>query len=591
MQLRFFIIVFIIFISACGSSVSESEKDFGLKDVTLNDVAQLGDLEDETKDGISDTNGADGLQDVKDEITIDEGVSDAVTTDEGVTQDILPDSIQDIEWKDISDRDVSTQDIYEDVVQDSGFVDTGVDGGGDIIEDVGSPYCKLGDKKQYKCDNGDLIDYCVCENTGCKPHCDKIGTDSEGWYDCKGQLIRWADCAKCNVYCGALGTKGEGWYSDCGGLIKWDKCAPDWFCLENPGARCGFPCTDSCDCPEDKPLCINGKCENSPILHCTNDNLCPCGYYCLNGLCKSGMTQCRNSCDCKEGYICVNNVCREKLNNNCSNEPCPCNSYCVKSHLGVDTCQKGCLDNCDCPPYAPICSGGVCLSELIFDCKDDDRNCPCGYRCIYGECVKSNEFCNNSCECKNPLRQVCINEVCTDPVTTCKNDSECPCGLFCEKGYCVSKTQCKSSCDCKSNEICKNGICETYNSGLECKSNLDCPCKHICTNGLCIVGEPIKCQYSCDCPEEMICPSGTCEQYVTYKCTKDTDCLCGQYCNISGIVGYCVTGCNDPCDCPIDAPYCINNNCISGDILPISCKSNKDCKCNETCKDGMCIPF
>ncbi len=529
----------LIFVIACGSSVTESNKDADLRDFEFFDTGIL----DEGSEGIIDiwvydSSGydfGDNMEDVYQDVYL----ADEVFSDEGIEDTLLEDSYKDtsnifdiIESEILidSEEDIMIVDVVEDV-----YLDTGPD----ASEDTGFQYCKQGEKKQYQCMDGKLLDYCVCENKGCRPHCDKIGTESEGWYDCNGRLIKWASCAKCNVFCDAIGSKSEGWYSDCGGLIIWDQCAPDWFCLENPESRCGLLCSDSCDCPEEKPFCINGKCDDIAVISCSSDNMCPCGYYCEKSFCVEGKIECRSSCDCKDGYICVNRVCKAKLNKDCSREPCPCNSYCVKNPFGVDTCEKGCVDNCDCPSFAPICSGGICLSEIIFDCKGDDRNCPCGHRCVYGRCEKSDEYCDNSCECLNPLRQVCINDVCTGLLNNCKNDRECPCGEHCYRGSCTKDRECTTSCDCFENMICKNGICE---------------------------------------------------QYVNYKCVEDNDCLCGNYCDMSsGLSGYCVTGCNDPCDCPSETPYCINGKCEGGDILPVVCKRDIDCRCNEVCINGKCL--
>lgn len=598
---KFVLFVLLITLCACGSSVTDIDKDSGkTQDILFTDYVAKPDISEEV-DAVTDIYSSDGalcdFGNVSDGESTDTTEGDEIAVD-GETEDIENDAIseqdavsEDIVEKDIVEDDIIT-DVFADTSEDGIIVDAGQDIGTDVSEDVGSLYCSLGDKKQYQCPEGLVLDYCICENKGCKPHCDKIGTESEGWYDCNGKLIKWASCAKCKVYCDALGSKSEGWYSDCDGLIKYDQCAPDWFCLENPEARCGYPCTDSCDCPEERPFCINGHCDKTVPISCSNDNMCPCGYYCLKTYCVMGKEKCKTSCDCPEGFICVNNVCKEKTNNSCTNEPCPCNFYCAKSPFGVDTCQKGCFDNCDCPINAPICSGGFCLSELIFDCKGDDRNCPCGQRCVNGKCVKSDEYCDNSCECLNPLRQVCINGVCTDEIVGCNNDSECPCGMSCIKGNCYSLPGCKDSCDCGEEEICRNSKCTPYDPNSGCKTDLDCPCKRVCVNGGCIVEEPLPCTYSCDCPKNMICPDGVCKQYIGIKiCKKDNECPCGNYCDLSiGIEGECVVGCNDPCDCPPETPYCFKGQC-QGDVLPISCKEDKDCKCQEVCRSGRCIPF
>lgn len=602
-------ILFVIFFTSCGGSISDIGQDAGIVDIKLNDVnfedvvkdtsADIGgDTEnvdiliydseqqdvigDANEDALEDTAIIDSEVDAGVEQVEDAGNEDAILSDEFVV-DVSEDVLEDIQ------EDIAPLDVVEDINQDSG-VDTGFDTGADTGEDAGTDYCKVGEKKYYQCPDGNMVDWCICDYKGCKPHCDKIGTESEGWYDCNGKLIKYASCAKCSVECDKWGTKSEGWYSNCDGLITWDQCAPDWFCLESPEVQCEQRCTDSCDCPDEKPFCVNGICDKIAVISCNNNNnLCPCGYYCDGKFCVEGSLKCKRSCDCKEGQICVNGACKDKFDDICTNEPCPCNFYCEKGSLGVDTCQKGCQNNCDCPSNAPICSSGMCVNNLIFDCKGDDRLCPCMQRCVDGECVKSDELCDNSCECINPLRQVCVNMVCTDGLPDCNSDQECPCGQVCKNGSCVSLIECKSSCDCPKNNICQNGKCVLYNDE-QCKTDLDCPCEFNCINSACVPFSVHQCTYSCDCPENMICQNGNCEQYVTYKCLKDNDCLCGNYCDLSsGLSGFCITGCNDPCDCPNKTPYCVKGSCAPGGIIPVSCKSNNDCKCGEICKNGMCI--
>lgn len=595
----------ILLMSSCGSSVTETSRDIFLRDISLLDGAFEEDaiaFEEDVNDIISEDyipTKDEGTKDIEEVDIISEDVEFDIIEDveaDVVYSDVIGDVIEDATFPDISGEDTEQLDVPVDAATDTTLEDTVIEDAlseDAITEDTGSRYCTIGDKKEYKCPDGSTIDYCICENKGCKPYCGHIGTESEGWYDCKGKLIKYTECAKCNVYCSALGSRSEGWYSDCGGLITWDYCAPDWFCLTNPEKRCGLPCTDSCDCTDKMPFCLNGQCSNAVPISCSNNsNLCPCGYYCKGDMCVAGGAKCNTSCDCPEGLVCVNGTCKEKMDMNCTSEPCPCGYYCALNPFGVNTCQKGCVENCDCPASAPICNRDKreCVVQTEFDCKGDDRNCPCMQRCVEGRCVKSDELCDNSCECKNPLREVCINGVCSGKVDKCLNDSECPCDMSCQEGKCVTRAKCSNSCDCAKGEVCRNGICIPYTSDMGCNDDKDCPCNYACINGDCRSIGPVPCTYSCDCPENMICQNGFCEDYVTYRCAKDNDCLCGYYCDISGgdLYGLCIQGCNDPCDCPKDAPYCIGGRC-EGEVVPISCKSNMDCRCNEICKGGICI--
>jgi hypothetical protein len=83
------------------------------------------------------------------------------------------------------------------------------------------------------------------------PRCDAIGSRSEGWYDCDGALIGWAQCAECTAVCDAIGSRSEGWYSSCDGqLIGWANCSeepPPNACEEAGGECLGLTPTNCTD--------------------------------------------------------------------------------------------------------------------------------------------------------------------------------------------------------------------------------------------------------------------------------------------------------------------------------------------------------
>jgi hypothetical protein len=100
------------------------------------------------------------------------------------------------------------------------------------------------------------------ETEVCMPRCDAIGSRSEGWYDCDGQLIGWAQCAQCVAECRAKGTRSEGWYSSCDDhLIKWDLCAayaPSTPCQDAGGACVGISDT----------TCVDGQWGDADAYSC-----------------------------------------------------------------------------------------------------------------------------------------------------------------------------------------------------------------------------------------------------------------------------------------------------------------------------------
>jgi len=102
----------------------------------------------------------------------------------------------------------------------------------------------------------------------CKPTCRNIGTRSEGWYSCKGGLIRWENCEGCEAKCDKIGTESEGWYDSCTGeLIAWDNCSA---------------CEEPSECPAIAavyPYCPNGEVE--PVYREINGQNCLVGYECV----------------------------------------------------------------------------------------------------------------------------------------------------------------------------------------------------------------------------------------------------------------------------------------------------------------------
>lgn len=98
--------------------------------------------------------------------------------------------------------------------------------------------CVPGRAADAPCPGGGTVPLCACDGPApaCVPECRATaGDDPEGWYDCKGTLIRAAACTGCAVDCDRIGSKSEGWYSSCDGLIAWDTCATGtWACATVP---------------------------------------------------------------------------------------------------------------------------------------------------------------------------------------------------------------------------------------------------------------------------------------------------------------------------------------------------------------------
>ncbi|MCX7944655.1 MAG: hypothetical protein N2746_09130, partial [Deltaproteobacteria bacterium] len=167
----------------CGSTVTEptgNNQDATIQDIVLSDITKDTTTKDSEPSDI--THQDTTIPDVDEGdiiVNLDVEFGDSEPSDSGIYLDISLDST----IKDIVDEDATNNDVGA----DTGAPDTGVQ------------YCKVGEERYYTCPNGTQVTECVCEYKGCMPKCDKIGTKSEGWYDCDGNLIRFATCKDCKV--------------------------------------------------------------------------------------------------------------------------------------------------------------------------------------------------------------------------------------------------------------------------------------------------------------------------------------------------------------------------------------------------------
>lgn len=128
--------------------------------------------------------------------------------------------------------------------------------------------CRPGDAEAWPCPDGASAPWCTCAaDDACAPRCERVGEADEGFYDgCTGALVRKGACAGCEVaHCGAIGTRSEGWYSCAGELLGWFFCGPKRTCDADPGAHCtDLACvagpTASFPCPGGEPVSFCG-CE------------------------------------------------------------------------------------------------------------------------------------------------------------------------------------------------------------------------------------------------------------------------------------------------------------------------------------------
>lgn len=141
-----------------------------------------------------------------------------------------------------------------------------------------------------------------------------------------------------------------------------------------------------------------------------------------------GQFECSEDESCPFGETCVEGVCQGQSCN--TSIQCPMEHYCGNDR----ECVAGCESDNDCYPGSSCSEAAVCEEDGCIDTSVD-----CGYR----------EFCNTATgECYDAGGMYCF---------PCGDDSECGEGNFCWAGYC--------GVDCADNE-CPGGFdCYPVDSG------------------------------------------------------------------------------------------------------------------------------
>lgn len=274
-------------------------------------------------------------------------------------------------------------------------------------------------------------------------HCEDCG-------DCKDKII-----TKC--FCDTV--------DDCSGACE--ICDTDGFCAKT--------------CPDDE--CVDGVCGE-----CTTVDDCTCNKVCENRTCNcpagtvyNSVTECCDECskdgDCDECELCqtVNNI-KTCVPKQCTTGVCdPDTNDCVECNNSTDcTGEHECCNaqhecNC-CPGFVRI--NGVCTDTCQFDTDCD------------------------TCEICDPLSGCipldCGTKVCNPATNSCEEpcDGDCPIGFGCFQGFCVkcdtlSCSGVVSLCSQAQGCICNGNLCQYENC-----ENSDCA-DWVVTDPVYVPGTPV----------------------------------------------------------------------------------------------------
>lgn len=312
------------------------------------------------------------------------------------------------------------------------------------------------------------------------------------------------------------------------------------------------PCKDGCDdndpCTDD--TCNNGNCVHKPAsgYTCDDGKACTEGDTCSNGQCFGTVKS------CKDGDACTADACNPATGK-CANTPisgctqeqpeCVSNSDCNDGNQCTDDL---CVMNaCE---YIPD-NGNTCITGSL---------CTSGDKCFNGQCIGTAVDCtdNNPCtadECDNY-------KGCTHPhvpyLWACEDGNLCTINDVCVAGKCeTAPKKCDDNNNCTA-DSCNpaNGTC-SFNpiagcgQPTGCSIYTNCDDGNVCTKDSCNVGTG-KCQHvvgSCD--DNWSCTADSCHEKL--GCVNELIPNCGQPVS-------CPNGCNDANVCTTDS--CNNGNCV-----------------------------
>jgi len=365
-------------------------------------------------------------------------------------------------------------------------------GGGSCTPEVGSCQCGKSD---------------ICVSTGA---CCTNGICSEvyesgcvGDFQGSGTSCDATTCLGCCCTCdGGEQVLNNSTLEDCtasGGTYintACDDVPPETSCCAAAG------CTDDSDCLFNglQFCCEDGVCEVCPGELCANDNDCPDGSCCCDGVCgdlkESGIpgqcVACNGGGSCP-GACCVlpNTVfahCAHTTEEACEAsgggfhgcdstcgilEQISCAEpadMCCCCWAGGDMCMPywpqfggGCGGTCYHPFSPQMCKDGPCCATLDEDtplflrsallrcCEPGDNNSspmPNCNGCI-GDCLEDDMFGEcfgvggcTSCECEDMCGFTCVDGVCTEERCCGFWPSDCPGGFYCSDKCCMNHQQC-----------------------------------------------------------------------------------------------------------------------------------------------------
>ena len=362
-----------------------------------------------------------------------------------------------------------------------------------------------------------------------------------------------------------------------------DLCA-NGICLSGAAVLCD----DSNPCTTD--LCGgNGICSHDAVEgDCDDGNACTLGDHCMAGKCvNSGLLSCDDDNPCTSDSCDPEGGCLHLLNA----APCDDGNVCTYGdHCNLGECLGGgslvCNDSNPCT--ADSCdpqAGCTFLANDDGECTDHNA-CTNGDKCGAGVCLPGDFV---SCDDGN----LCTDDVCTPkdgcvyvPNTMPCDDAElCTIDDHCEQGICIGGEE----LDCDDQNLCTDDACDGVagciytNNVVNCDDGNECTGNDVCASSVC-AGVALDCGDNDVCTDDSCDPAVGC-QYVnnSASCDDGNECTTGDACADGACIAGGPTNCDDQVPCTTDS--CDEEQgCLHVPLAP--CCSNGAVEAGENCDDG-----
>lgn len=229
--------------------------------------------------------------------------------------------------------------------------------------------------------------------------------------------------------------------------------------------------------------------------------------------------------------------------------------------------KNKCKAHADCFHFA---STPYCYNEECVSCYLPSHCTSTSYCDLETLSCRATQQCEEDSECARFQLKKCYDTSKGNRCGMCSSDAECQeinpnfvCGF---NNACVLANhpkQCSSNSECPPFTTCADGMCD---SDIECLNTPDCFYGYNCVEGQCVPSIHFQCENNSDCDLINVCANDLICKPPSITCNDSQQCKDDEICS-NGICIPLLFECKDTSDCPANLSLeCVNNNCQSTKI-------------------------